>query len=224
MLQLLYVQGRTAAFTVYGELYYLKTGPDLPQLYDSNLKKMIIGNMDHWFQAQTHQRYSYSGMKDMMDAYAAGLSRSYTSNDIPALVEKIYAVTRDVMLKTEFVRDYATAYWVELLDPKKLARLTSEITESFDELRGKWGEERLYSYLCRLRSYCSIHVPGEVPVYDRMLGRLGRGVGEPQYPQHKFELEAVKQIANRVVDHRMALYKDIPDEIVSTVRQLHVSK
>lgn len=224
MLELLYVVDKTAAFTIHGELYYLKTGHDYPMLFKANLQKMIVPNLDHWFQAQTHQRYSYQGFKDMMAAYAAGMSHSYTSTDMPEWVRHVYEVVRDVIFRTERSREYAEAYWIELLDPKKLPRLTDEITANFDKMQKQWGDDRLYEYLCRLRHYCMRHAPGDTPVYERLIERLGRPMTDVHYASYNFEKEIVQQIIGRAVGERLPLYKDIPEEIMATVHKLQATK
>lgn len=217
ILQIIYVSGETIAFTINGELYYLKTGPDLPRLYTGDLRRLHMPNMDHWLQAQTQQRYSYRGLKDMAAAFADGLSHSYARSDMPTLCRRIYDITRDTIFKTAFVRDYAKTYWIELLDPKQIPKLIVEIKNNFDEMRAKWGDDRLYAYLCRLWQFCSYFATNETVVFERFLERMGRNIGDVHYPMAVFEDQAYGHVWEKISNSDMSRYKGVSDKIAETV-------
>jgi hypothetical protein len=217
ILKIKYVNGRTAAFTINGELYFLKTGPDLPRLYDRTQRRLMIPNFDYWFQAQTQQRYSYLGVCDMIGAFADGLSHSYTAGDFRAVCGEIFNVSRDVILRGPFARDYARAYRIELLDPKDAYKLVQKIAADFGDYLANLGRAKFHNYLCRLWQFCSYHQTGEVPAVERLISRIDETPRVPEYPTPSVEPDARKQVVTKIVGVHIPLFKDTSQDIIEIV-------
>lgn len=218
------MNGETAAFTIHSELYYIKTGPDFPKLYDRKMKKLIIPNIDHWLQAQTQQRYSFRGLRDMIQAFSDGLQHSYAREDLRRVCEHIFHVTRDYIFKTEYARYYAAAFKVELMDPKQIPKLTKQIKNNFDDYLERFGKERFHSYLCRIWQFCNYHDPSEAAVVESLVRRLAMEVTEPKYPLVENEQEVKEHVITKTLGSDLTKFKGIEETIVENVNGIQTGR
>jgi hypothetical protein len=222
-LDIKYVNGGAVAFTLNGELYYLKTGPDLPQLFDSNLRRLHIPNMDNWLQAQSQQRYSYRGLQDMMKAFAAGLKHSYVGRDFIAVCRHIFDTCRDAILKSAHTPYFARTYRLELLEPKAIRALIKKLSNEFSDYRQNLGEERFFNYLCRIWQVCQLRDETSIVVVEKLIGRLERVPQEPVYKDSEDEEAARIMAVNKVITSEVPRFKGIEPKIVETVDQIQRS-
>lgn len=218
-----YVYSDTIAFSVGTELFYLKTGPDYPQIFDSNLNLQITSNVDIWIQTRTGQRYSYRGLCDMALAFRCGLETAYTKQDMRQMCESAIQAARDLLFQSERVSDYARTFWIELIDPARLeGHYATVLRDKFETLRENLGDDKFYNHLCRMWRLCNFRRPGEAAVFERLIRRLGRVPQEPQYPvTAKLDEELKRDALTKIWGRQLPHYKAIPDEIVERVHALH---
>ena len=178
-----YVEGETVAFIINNQLFYLRQGPGVPQIFDENLKAQIIPNIDNWFQAKTQQRYSYKSVCDMAAAFAAGLQHSYTNDDLVWVIKRVVNATVKTIFQTDHAREFSRAYWVELMDPGKLLKLVEYIRSDFSSFSERYEPEELYNVLCRLWQFSNFYAPSESAIFETMIRtHLKRVPQSPRYP------------------------------------------
>jgi hypothetical protein len=216
-LKIIYADGQTAAFTIASELYYIKTGPDFPELFDRNLKKLIIPNTDYWLQAQTQQRYSYRGLCDMIEAFIDGIHHSYSRDDIQVVCSAVFDKTISYVFKTNYSQTFSRSYWIELLDERRAKGLVEKIKNNFDKFQAKYEPDQFYDYLCRLWQFYNFYLPGESATLERLITRLGKIPGEPQYPMVEIEHEIKDHIITRDLTSTLDQFKGVDQEIKKNV-------
>ncbi len=201
-LEIKFVSGKTAAFTINNEMYYIQTGPDLPKLYNNQMRKLIVPNIDSWLQAQTQQRYSFRGLRDMMEAYTHGYAYHHNQDELAALSRKIYDLTIDNIFKTKHALDFANSFKVELMEPKQVPKLIQQIRDNFDTYDQKFGSDKFRAYLCRVWKYCNLHLPDMSATVESLIRRAGGETHEPHYPVtvHESEIfEVIREEASNFV-------------------------
>lgn len=220
-----YVLGETIAFTINTDLYYLKTGPDYPQLFNSDLVLQIVPNIDVWLQANTQQRYSFRSICDMAEAFRCGLETAYTKQDMRIYAEMAIQAARDLLFQSERVSDYARLFWIEVMDPTRLEGSYARVLrENFDKIRTKLGDDRLYNHLCRMWRLCNFRRPSEAAVFERLIRRLGKLPQESRYPVTAELDGALKHDALlKIWGRRLPQYKTVSDAIIEKVQALQGS-
>lgn len=217
-----YVENEIVALSIHGELFYIKQGPGIPKVFDEHLRSQTIPNIDHWLQAKTQQRYSYRGICDMAAAFAAGLKHSYTSDDLRWISAEVVASTVKIVFRTEHARDYALAYWVELLRPAQLFKFVEHIRSNFDKLKKRYDHEELYNILCRLWQFSNFHAASEAAVFETLIRtNLARIPQIPKYPDTtKIDQEIEKIIIGNLFGKAVTKHKGIDDELINNVKRL----
>jgi hypothetical protein len=223
-LKIIYAEGKTAAFTIASELYYIKTGPDFPEIYDSKLKKQIIPNADYWLQAQTQQRYSFRGLCDMIDAFIDGVHHSYNFQDIQKIGGYVYDKTIAYAFRTNYTRSFAQLYWIEILDEHRIKGLVSKIKDDFDRFKTKYKPDQFYDYLCRLWQFYNFHIPGESVVIEKLINKLGKIPAEPQYPIMDLENEIKEHVITRDLTIILDKFKGVDQKIKKNVIAIQTGK
>lgn len=217
-----YVYRETVAFTIGLDLYYLRQGPGIPQMFDGNLSPMVVPNIDAWLQAKTQQRYSYRGVSDMASSFAAGLHHAYTSDDLHHLCKIIVRTTKDAIFKTDVAREFSAAYWVELMDPGKITKFVDVLRQDFDKFKSKYTDEELYNILCRLWQFSNLHAQSEAAVFESLIrSKMLRTPQLPKYPDTQEADEEVERLVlGIIIGETLTEYKGISDELVNNVRRI----
>jgi len=171
-----HVHKRTAAFTINGELYYVKTGPDFPVVYNKKLEKLIIPNIDLWLQAQTQQRYSFRGLQDMMEAYVSGTESNYTNEEISSICNDLFDSTIRAIFNSKNSLVYSKIYKIELMNLHEIKKLISLISANFEDYVAKFSRGKLHNYLCRILAYCNLHNQDDYSVVEKLIARLGNPI------------------------------------------------
>lgn len=180
--------------------------------------------MDTWLQAQTQQRYSYRGLKDMMSAFSSGLRHSYASDDLVEICGHIFDETVRAIFTTEFAHSYAVAYKIELMDPKQISKLIELIKNNFDTYEDTFGEQRFYLYLCRLLKVCNYHEPSESTVVETLIKRLGKRPQEPEYQQVGDGDKAREHVVSKIIGAGLSRFKGIDQKVLDTVNDIQTGK
>ncbi len=214
------VEGSFVAFNIDFDLWFMQTEP-IPRIFDADLRPQIIPNLDSWFQAKTHQRYSLQSFKDITAAFKLGLSKSYSTNDLRSLAIKTTQAAKLALINR--MGEYGRHYWIEILDPVKLEEVWApRVREKFEELRKKLGDDGFHNYLCRLWKFATKHRPGLVGVFERFIKRLGREPQEPVLPQtDDLDVELCKAVLVMVLDKNIAVYRGVPEHVQQRLEVLN---
>lgn len=216
-LEIKYVNHTTAAVLINGEMYYIKTGPDFPIIYNSKLTKLNIPNIDSWLQAQTQQRYSFRGLMDMIKAFEDGMMLNYHKNDMYEILNKFYTMIISTIFRTKMVRLYTEQYKIELMPYDQFVNVIPKIKNNFDSLLAKMGQKNLYEYLCRLWMYSLNNNYDESEVIANLIKRLDMEPTKPQLNRSVKEKRIVDGIVHKCMTSSMIELKSVSEEIVSNV-------
>lgn len=214
-----YAYKKVVVFRIDVDLFYLKRGPNTPQIYDVDLRLMVVPNIDSWLQSKTHQRYSYRGVCDMADAFKAGLNHSYTHSDLEYICKVSSKYTIDIIFKTYIISEFSSAYWVELMNPIKIYKFIDILRTDFDKFRLKYGDDELYNILCRLWQFSNLHSLSETAVFESLIRKIGRIPQSPKYPDTSLiDSEVEKLVTEMVVNRNATEFKNISDELVTNAK------
>lgn len=215
-----YVSGDIIVFEIKQQIFYFLDSPNLPELYDNNLKKLIVPNLDNWLQTMTQQRYSLRGLRDMSVAFTHGLRCGISENQAKQILENTIIETKRRLLCSPLSTDYAQNFYIELLDPSKVeTKYLPSIKENFGKLLRKYGEDKLYNILCRFWQFCNYHLPNTASVFENLIHRLGKEPITPAYPDtNELDVALIKEVQQSVL-RSLSLY-NVPDNIVRNVNKL----
>ena len=209
-----YATSDIIAFEIDGEIWYLCL-IGIPHIYNKDLKRQIIPNIDNWIQAKTKQRYGYASICDMATAFAMGMECSYTSQDIAQISMSISQKILNTIFKGPYIHIYNKLYWIEMLSPSKIVKNQKIISENFTHLVHEIGNNQLYKYLCRFRKAC-IYLNVDYSVFEKLIRKMGLEPQEPQYPNSsKIDNEVIQQ-------HIMNIpyYKNVDPKIIMNIEKL----
>lgn len=145
---------------------------DLPKVFDENLNKLPIPNVDIWLQAQTNRKYSYADILKMADAFVDGLSSNFTKSDIQSIEQNLYDRIFKNIFSSQRTPIYINHYSIELMNQSKLQKLIRKISEGFDELNKNLGPDRLCEYLHRILDKCVKSDIDDIDVLERLIDKL----------------------------------------------------
>jgi len=215
-----YVFSRIIVFEINNQIYYFHDNPNLPQLYDQQLNKLIVPNLDSWLQSKTSQRYSLRGLRDMATAFMSGMQCGISEGQAYQLILNAISETKRQIFQSALASDYARVYFIELMDPVKVeATHLPIITKNFNKLLKKCGRDRLLNYLCRFWQLCNQHSPSTSFVFENLIKRLGREPTTPHYPDTVELDNSLADEVNRVVLKNIPLY-NVSKDIANNVKKL----
>lgn len=215
-----YVSGEVIVFEINNQLYYFHDSPNLPQLYDQQLHKLIVPNLDNWLQHMTGQRYSLRGLRDMSTAFISGLQCGISDQQARQLIFNTITTTKNQIFQSALAIEYARAYFIELMDPVKIETThLPMITKNFNQLLKKCGTTRLFNYLCRFWQLCNQHLPSTAVVFENLIRRLNKSPATPQYPITTELDNDLMDKVRQIVLKKLSLY-NVNDEIINNVHKL----
>lgn len=219
-----YVERETIAFMIDEELFYLRQGPGIPQIFNGSLKLQTIPNINNWFQTKTQRRYSHRDICDMASAFTTGLQHSYTTDDFVKIGKEIVVATVKTIFQTDNSREFSRAYWIELMDPGKLQKLIEIIRSDFDRFKAKYNPEELYNILCRLWQFSNFYAPSEAAVFETLIRiQLKRSPQIPQYPNtSNIDSDIQKIVLGNLLSKTHNKFKDISNELINNVRNIQI--
>jgi hypothetical protein len=212
------VRNGVAAFSINFDLYFFRSQP-YPQLFNDDLTPQTIHNFDNWFQAKTHQRYSYRGFMDMVGAFEEALKISYSLDDLKALAAQAALAGKKYVL-TERMSDYRRFYWIEILDPIKFDSSYAELMrDKFEHFQQTLGTATFFNHLCRFHKIARKYSQTIAGVFERLIRRLGHIPQEPSYPlTDDLDADLVKAVLGQVVGQDV--YKAVPRVIQDKIEAL----
>lgn len=149
-----YAHNYAIAIAINQEIYYIRTGPDIPMIYNADLKKLYIPNADSWIQAQTQQRHSYRGILDMAEAFKMGTQFSYDNSTIKDLLKKYYIMVRNIIFNSKHNKEYIENYKIEAMSNKQLETMLQDVETKYQQYVTKFGMPKLQAYLNRIYACC----------------------------------------------------------------------
>jgi hypothetical protein len=217
-IRIVFAQGPVVAFYIDLDLYFYKGAP-IPTIYDAELVKQVVYNIDSWFQAKTALRYSYQGFIDMVEAFRDALRLSYSTKDVIWAVQHSAKQARDYILVHK-LGEYLRTFWIEALDPAKLESIYLEaLRRDFDKLRRSLGDDRLFNHLCRFYKVAENVDPVAQEILERLIIRLGRTPAVPTYPETDLlDQELMRTVLKRLP--AMPTYRGVPALIQQKVEML----
>lgn len=215
-----YVEDDVTVFEVNGNLFYFRDSPNMPELFDHQLSKMVVPNFDSWIQAQTNQQHSLHNLRDMSVAFRAGFECGVSENDARDLVINAITETKRLIFHTDLATGYSRAYFIELIDLPKVEEVhVKSIVVNFDKLLKKCGKDRFYNYLCRFWQVCNYSLPNVATVFENFIKRLGLQPSSPQYPETPALDNELTERVGQIVFKDVSLCH-VTDEIISNVRRI----
>lgn len=222
-MKILYVANSTTAFRIGRLIYYIKIGRDLPELYDSELKRIQTPNIDYWLQAQTNRQYSFQSLKHMIDAYVDGCQSNSSNIDIQQVVNIVYDEMLKSIFRSEYTRFFVNLYKIELMSVKQIEKLISKIKEDFYKLEENMPTEALHVYLCRLYQYCKLHLPDKVNIIENFIQRLNLEPQEVELGDSELDNQIRIELELVVLEHCEDSVSQEHLKIVQNAHQIHNS-
>ena len=217
-LQIKYVNNETIAFNIDNDLFYLKFGPNIPQLFDASAILLSVSNIDTWLCVKTHQRYSFQSLQDMAIAFSDGLHVAYDLLELNVVCENSTLTTIKVIMQREWLYDYVLIYWIESLGLDETEKYLKTLRNKFDDIIIKIGSNKLYNYLCRILKMCTYRQSHNADICEKLIKRMGREPSEPTYPNtSKIDKEVLLKVKSDVFRSLCSKYKGVPNNIVEVV-------
>lgn len=225
MVTIKYVNEDTVAFELNGEIWYLRMGPGIPRIYDSDCRRQVIPNLDSWFQSKTGHRYSYQSICDMAAAFATAMRHAYHAEDIAGICVAACRATVSEIFRTDFANDYRRLFWIEFLDPTRLPTQAKAIRDNFDSLRKKLGDDDFYNYLCRLWKVCHHRDPSEAAVFEKLIKRMDRYPTDPEYPDSQgLDDKLCRHIISKLLRKDMPQFPNLPEQIIKNTNDIQTGR
>lgn len=200
-------------------LYYLKCC-SIPRVYDNELNIIDIRSVNYWLESNTG--HSYKQILLLADAFKDGLDKAYCLRDIKLLSEVMIKAAEEAIFKTDLIHEYASIYWIELMDINKIGKFISLLRNNFDDMLKKYGKESLYNMLCRLWQFCNICYPDEMHVFESMIkNKLMMTPKLPSYPDTtELNVTMREMIFGIVFGGEYGEYKNVSNEIVKNAEKI----
>jgi hypothetical protein len=191
---------------------------DAPKICDLDLKIVETKNIDYWLKSKTD--FSYEQIALMADAYNDGLNNSYSLSDIKLISSAMIKATKDAIFKTDLVDEFASSYWIELMDANKLNKFIDMLRIGFDDLLHKHGEDELYNILCRLWQFSNVCHYEKMYVFESMIkNRMNRIPKLPAYPNTDDAEKVIQEMVFGILFDRYNEHRNVPDSLVLAVKR-----
>jgi len=230
VLKIQYCDRNVTAFTIFGNgeerLYFLIYVPEdgVSEIYDNELQKMDIINIDDWFQVNTRQRYSHRSVLDMSAAFLNGLNSSYSLDDITILTRQSCGTVKDFLFHTDLISKYVRTYDIESADVGEIDSVITNIRDNWDTLLVGIGRDEFLNRLKRWVKYCRNNYSDGVPIFEKFIDRLSGKMGEPSYPDTGgYDEQLERRVLASVLIGRNK-FKNISDKLLGQVDELQARR
>ncbi len=204
--------------------YYVRNDDPIPSIFDTDLNRQHTSNVDEWLQLRTRQRYSFRTLRDMAGAFREGLEATYSLSDVTERCQETAVAAKEEIFEGEHTHDFASLFWIELIDPAKMPKFLAQLRKKFDRLRESSGDDEFYELLCRLWKFCCLNCPNEVPVVEKFIKRLNRGPKEPSYKYtDTLNKDLITAVFKRVFPRPLPQYK-LPEHVRERIDQLYAGR
>jgi len=222
MLVIKHVSENVVVFMLRDKLWYLRIGPGAPAVFDERLQRLVVPNIDTWFQNETGHRYSYHAVCDMASAFALGANCSYSADNVRSICVAVCRTLLVSIFRTKYAARYARLYWIELLGPTRLISVAKALRSSFDNLLEKHGVPVIHNHLCRLWKAALSYGLSESTLFEKLAARIGRQLREPDFPDStSIDDELIGRI---VTSLNLSQYKDVTPDILLNVERVKCDK
>ena len=218
VVKIIYVKSDVMAVLFGQTLYYLDCTEWLPRVFDSDLKQLVISNIDSWIQAKTAQKYSLATLREMGNAFADGMRASYTKTEVLSIVEYASRCVTSEILRRGAIYDYSLLYWIEVQGTEVLEKYLKTISEKLNTIVERLGVERIVNELKRIQRVCLLRQSSAKYMCDKLLERLGANSVEPQYPStREIDMKVLSHVRNEVLKYLRQEHKAVDASIVEVV-------
>ena len=165
------------------DVYYLDTTDGFPKVYDGDLKLMVISDYDSWLLSKTENKIDLTVLGLMVQAFNDGRSIGFDYDDLIYIMDRTTQLVVNSIFRTDLVKQYCESYWVEVLNDNEYGKLKQIIKANFEQMRNKYGQEKLYNICCRIWQYCNLSKPDESTVFEKILKKnMDQRPKLPEYP------------------------------------------
>lgn len=199
-LHIIYIHGEVITFKLESDpsrLYYLKTGPSYPELYNDKLIKLIVPNIDEWFLSNTQLNYSYDTVLKMAAAFIDG-TKIVNNKNVDELLRSY---------STQFITElfhnykwflYKDIYDVECMSEKEIASTISTINEHISIVKN--GDKAVNNFLNRIWRLVSYKYNNLIYSVQIIYNYIGMTPSDPQFPESD-------HITNNISNHIIKLHQ-----------------
>lgn len=217
-LEIIYSKDHIIVFSIDVELYYLKTGPDIPHLYDANVRGMLVPNIDSWISAKTRQRYSYQTLCDLGAAFRSGLKSAYDHSDLIKISEQSVKQTIKELFYGGKIYDYNFIFWIEVCPTDAIEKHLRIIRDNLQEIIEKVGVDKLHNDLNRMLKVCLKRQSDCADVCTKLIERIGKRTSEPTYPDaDTLNAMLISNVKKNIFKSFMSKYKTVSKSVEESV-------
>lgn len=211
--EILFSNDKVAAVQIAGDLYLIRLDPLLPEVFDKNLNKLIVPNIETWLSNNTMLQVNYKSLITQCLAFHKGFTASRYNKDRLSCIRDIVKITIMNIFRTELASKYVTDYWIECTPRAKFStKIISPIMKKTEYLIDKLGIRTFEDYANRIRKIVEDNT--DVVVVDKMFRKLNLETREPSYPN-------TEELDNIVIHNVLEQYKsdDIPLDVMRLVAE-----
>jgi len=214
-----YANDKCVVLQLDGEIYFLNL-LKTPRVYNKDLILIEVRNVNYWLETKTG--YSFDQIKMMANSFVDGIRCSYSLSDVKLISSIMIKATEDAIFKTDFVKDYSSVYWVELMDLDHLNRFIMLLRNNFAYLKNKYGEEQLYNILCRFWQFCSTNYPDKMHVFESIIkNKLDKTPILPKYPDTSEIGESIRKMVFGIVfNDNYNEHKHVSDDLLDSTQKI----
>lgn len=216
-LKILYAYDKVACFQINTEVFYVNLRYGYPELFDSQLKPVVVPNADYWFQHRTRQTVSYKNFIDLLAAYKAGAE---SKADLAKIGIHVAKSVSHKLVKTTFMRQLVTELWIESLSEREVIKLVSKIIDDFESFSKQYNESALAKVLSRLWFYCDKHALEVKEPFEKVIIRY---LGErPQDPDYLLNGKAITELEQLIISdiNNQLLNLNVPEHILENISKI----
>lgn len=178
--EILFSNDRVAAVQIAGDLYLIRLDPLLPEVFDKDLNKLVVHNIETWLSNNTMLQCNYRSLIAQCLAFHKGFTASRYNKDRVNCIKDIVKIVIKNIFRTGLASKYVSDYWIECTSRAKLStKVVSPIMKKTDYLIEKLGRKTFEDYANRIRKVVEENNDTTI---DKMFKKLNLESREPNYP------------------------------------------
>lgn len=179
--EIIFSDDKVAAVRIAGDLYLIRLDPLLPEVFDKDLKKLIVPDIETWLSYHTMLQVSYKSLISQCLAFHKGFTSSRYNRNRSDSIRDIVKSTIINIFRTELASKYVIDYWIECTPKARISsKIISPIMKKTEYLIDKLGIRTFEDYANRIRKIAEENA--DLNIVDKMFKRLNLQTREPSYP------------------------------------------
>jgi len=210
--EILFSNDKVAAVQIAGDLYLIRLDPLLPEVFDHNLNKLVVHNIETWLSNITMLQVNYRSLIIQCLAFHKGFTASRYNKDRLSCIRDIVKLTVTNIFRSGLASKYVSDYWIECTPRGRLPiKIIAPIMKKSNYLIEKLGRRTFEDYANRIRK---IVEENNDTTIDKMFKKLDLETREPAYPN-------TDALDNTVIYNVLAQYKtdDVPLDIMRLISE-----